>query len=136
MAEQETPRIVLFDGVCNVCNASVNFIIDRDRAGRFRFSSLQSDAGRALCAEYGVPEDVRTIVVIENGRAYTESTAVLRVARALGGAWPVLYAAMLVPRPLRDLAYRYFSANRYRWFGKREVCRVPTPELRARFLES
>jgi predicted DCC family thiol-disulfide oxidoreductase YuxK len=134
--EETGSAIVMFDGVCNVCNASVNFIIDRDGARRFRFASLQSEAGRALCAQHGIAEDVRTIVLVQGGRAYTESTAVLRVARQLDRPWSLLYALIAVPRVLRDFAYRIFSANRYRWFGRREMCRVPTPELRARFLDA
>jgi predicted DCC family thiol-disulfide oxidoreductase YuxK len=82
----------------------------------------------------GISEDVRTIVLLENDTVYTESTAVLRIAKGLGGPWPVVYAAILFPRALRDVFYRYFANNRYKWFGKRDVCRVPTPEIRARFL--
>lgn len=134
MKDVTAPRLVLFDGVCNVCNGAVNFIIDRDPEARFRFASLQSDKGRELCASHGLRQDVRTIVLIEDGTAYTESTAVLRILRRLGAAWPLLYAAVVLPRALRDLFYRYFAANRYRWFGQRESCRVPTPDIRRRFL--
>jgi predicted DCC family thiol-disulfide oxidoreductase YuxK len=134
MTDAQAPRVVLFDGVCNVCNAAVNFIIDRDPDARFRFASLQSDKGRELCASHGLAEDVRTIVLVEDGEAYTESTAVLRIVRSLGAAWPLLYAAIVLPRALRDVLYRFFAANRYRWFGKRESCRVPTPDIRRRFL--
>ena len=134
MPDPKTPRIVLFDGVCNVCNGAVNFIIDRDPESRFRFASLQSEAGRGLALRHGIGEDVRTIVLIEDGKAYTESTAVLRLTRGLAGPWPLAYYAVFVPRVLRDVFYRWFAANRYKWFGKREVCRVPTPEIRERFL--
>jgi predicted DCC family thiol-disulfide oxidoreductase YuxK len=134
MTDALAPRVVLFDGVCNVCNAAVNFIIDRDPEARFCFASLQSGKGRELCAAHGLSEDVRTIVLVEDGAAYTESTAVLRIVRRLGAAWPLLYVAILLPRALRDVLYRFFAANRYRWFGKRESCRVPTPDIRRRFL--
>ncbi len=128
------PFIVLFDGVCNVCNGAVNFIIDRDPVSRFKFASLQSDAGQALCARHGLSSDVGTIVLVERDRAFTESTAVLRIARGLRGAWPLICAAVIVPRPVRNALYRWFAANRYRWFGKRDICRVPTPDIRARFI--
>ncbi|HVU03077.1 MAG TPA: thiol-disulfide oxidoreductase DCC family protein [Polyangiaceae bacterium] len=130
------PRpVVLFDGVCNVCNAAVNFIIDRDAAGKYAFASLQSDVGKKLLAEHGVPPDLDTIALVEDGAAYTHSEAVLRVAKGLDGAWPLLFSLVVLPRPVRDAAYRYFAKNRYAWFGKRESCRVPTPDVRRRFLD-
>ncbi|TGE22460.1 thiol-disulfide oxidoreductase DCC family protein [Hymenobacter aquaticus] len=128
---------ILFDGVCNLCNGFVQFIIRRDPAGRFRFASLQSEAGRALLAEHGLvlpatgPE---TVLLIDDKRVYSHSTAVLRVARHLGGAWPLLTVFQLVPAVLRDAAYRFVARNRYRWFGQREACWLPTPELKQRFL--
>ncbi|MET0384777.1 MAG: DCC1-like thiol-disulfide oxidoreductase family protein [Polyangiales bacterium] len=129
-------RIVLFDGVCNFCDHAINFIIDRDSRGRFEFASLQSDVGKRLKAEVGITgSDISTLVLIEGERAYTRSSAAVRIARQLDGAWPLLYALVLVPRPLRDWAYRYFAAHRYTWFGKLDACRVPSPEVRARFLD-
>lgn len=128
------PSIVLFDGVCNVCNGAVNFIIDRDPHARYRFASLESAAGRELRAAHGVPADLDSIALIEGGTAYTESTAVLRIARHLGAAWPLLGIFAIVPKPARDALYRYFAARRYAWFGKAETCRVPTPDIRRRFL--
>ncbi len=129
--------VVLFDGVCNVCNPAVDFILRHDPQGHFRFASLQSDAGRAALADSGeVPEDeIRTIILIEDGRLFRESTAALRIAGRLTGPWSLLYYLLTgVPRPLRDGAYRWFARNRYRWFGKRDTCRLPEPEIRARFL--
>jgi predicted DCC family thiol-disulfide oxidoreductase YuxK len=115
----------------------VNFIIDRDPKERFHFASLQSPEGIALAAAHGVDAtEISTMVLIDAGKAYTKSTALLRVARGLRAPWPVAYAAMLVPRAIRDLAYRWLVANRYRWFGKSETCRVPTPEIRSRFLSA
>ena len=134
MTEPAPARVVLFDGVCNVCNAAVNFIIDRDPAGKFRFASLQSDVGRRLSREHAIPEDLDTIAYIENGRAFTHSAAVLRIAKGLGGLWPALFSLVVLPRPVRDRAYRYFASHRYGWFGRTEACRVPTPEIRQRFL--
>lgn len=127
---------LLFDGVCNLCNGAVQFIVKRDPAGRVHFAALQSDAARRLLAEYGLPDDyLKTIVLIENGRAYTHSTAALRVARLLRAPWPAFYYAFIwVPRPVRDLVYGLVARNRYRLFGMREACMVPTPDLRARFL--
>jgi predicted DCC family thiol-disulfide oxidoreductase YuxK len=136
MAEPESKSIVLFDGVCNVCNDAVNFIIDRDPRKRFQFASLQSEVGQRLRQEYSLGTDLETMALIEGRRAYVRSSAALQVVRRLAGLWPLLYVAILVPTFIRDAAYRYFAHHRYRWFGKREACRVPTPEIRARFLDS
>jgi predicted DCC family thiol-disulfide oxidoreductase YuxK len=130
------PPVVLFDGVCNLCTASVAFILARDPERRFRFASLQSDAGRRLLERHGLPPDeLATVVVVADGRALTRSDAALRIARGLGGAWPVLGVLRVVPRPLRDAVYGVVARNRYRWFGRRESCMLPTPELRSRFLD-
>ena len=127
--------IVLFDGVCNLCNGAVNFIIDRDPNGYFRFGALQSAAARPILETHGLDASaLDSIVLVENGRAYRKSTAALRIARHLTGAWPLLYVLRAVPRPVRDFVYDWIAANRYRWFGKRDQCRIPTPELQARFL--
>ncbi|MBZ0117075.1 MAG: thiol-disulfide oxidoreductase DCC family protein [Sandaracinaceae bacterium] len=137
MAPVSEPAIVLFDGVCNLCNGAVQFILDRDPKEYFRFASLQSERGVSLLREHGiaVPEgDPESFVLVENGRAYERSTAALRIARHLRGIYKLLWVFSIVPRPLRDLVYRFIARHRYRWFGKSEVCRVPTPELRARFL--
>lgn len=130
------PAVVLFDGVCNLCSASVRFVLRRDPAGRFRFASLQSEAGRELLRRHGLdPDDLHSVVLVEDGRAYTRSDAALRIARGLGGGWPLLGALRAVPRPVRDRVYGLVAANRYRWFGKQDSCMLPTPELRERFLE-
>jgi predicted DCC family thiol-disulfide oxidoreductase YuxK len=129
------PPIVLFDGVCNLCNGSVQFLLKRDPEGRFRFAALQSDAGRRLMAEHGLAVDgLSSVVLIEGGKAWQESSAALRIARHLPGAWKLLRVFAAVPRPLRDAVYRWIARNRYRWFGKAETCWLPTPELKARFL--
>jgi predicted DCC family thiol-disulfide oxidoreductase YuxK len=127
--------IILFDGVCNLCNESVLFVIDRDPRATFDFASLQSDHARALLAEHGFSDtDVSTIVLVEAGKVYVRSTAALRIARRLSGPWPALYLALVIPRPIRDAGYRWIARNRYRWFGKLEACRIPAPEIAGRFL--
>jgi predicted DCC family thiol-disulfide oxidoreductase YuxK len=127
--------IVLFDGVCNFCNRSVNWIIRRDPRGLFRFAPLQSDAGGKLQREFGLdPNALDTLVMIEDGRAYVKSTAALRILRRVRSPWRVLYPLIVVPRAVRDFAYDWFARRRYRWFGKREECMVPSPGVRERFL--
>lgn len=133
----EHHAVIFFDGVCNLCNSSVNFIIDRDPNGYFRFAALQSDAAARRLPAHGItPEALESLVLLEDGACYRRSSAALRIARRLGGAWPLLYVFVLVPRPLRDAVYDWIAAHRYRWFGRRDTCRVPTPELRARFLDT
>lgn len=127
--------LILFDGLCNFCDASVNFVIDHDPQGRFRFAPLQSEVGKSLLLKHGVDATkLESVALIDEEKCYTRSTAALRIARRLRWPWPVLYALVVIPRPLRDLVYDWIARNRYRWFGRREACRVPTPELRARFL--
>jgi predicted DCC family thiol-disulfide oxidoreductase YuxK len=129
--------VILFDGVCNLCNGTVQFVIDRDPSGYFHFAALQSEAGAQLADRYGVPKAAgapESVVVIEGGKFFDRSDAALRIAGRLGGLWPLLGAAQIIPRFVRDAAYRFIARNRYRWFGKTETCRVPTPALRARFL--
>jgi len=127
--------IVLFDGVCNVCNSSVNFIIKRDAGRYFLFAPLQSPAGRAWQEHLGLDaERLETTVLIEDGRAYQRSAAALRIARRLGGLWPLVYAFAVVPPFLRDFAYSWFARRRYRWFGRRDACMAPAQDVRDRFL--
>jgi len=129
------PSIVLFDGVCNFCSGAVRFLIRRDRAGRLRFAPLQSETGAGLQRRFALdPTDLDTMILVEGGRAHRKSGAALRVLRHLSGAWPLLSLLLLVPRPIRDWAYDRFAQRRYRWFGRRDACFVPTPELRDRFL--
>ncbi len=127
--------IVLFDGVCNFCNASVNFMIKRDRAGYFQFAPLQSQIGIELLAKYSIDgSDTDSVILVENGKAYTHSSAALRIARKLDGPWPAFYGFVIVPKPIRDLAYKLFARYRYRLFGKQDACMMPTPDIRQRFL--
>ncbi|MCC6452581.1 MAG: thiol-disulfide oxidoreductase DCC family protein [Acidobacteria bacterium] len=130
----ENQPIVLFDGVCNFCDASVNFIISRDRAGVFRFAPLQSVAGRELIEKYSIPADVDSVILIDNDRAFIHSDAALRIAQRLGGVWKLLSLFRIVPRSIRDWGYKLFAKNRYRLFGKKDSCMMPTPEIRERFL--
>jgi len=125
-------RIILFDGVCNLCNGFVQFVLERDGAGRFRFASLQSEAARRVLK--GEPP-AETIVLLERGRTYLKSAAALRIARGLRFPWPILYAFVVILRPLRDVIYDWVARHRYAWFGKRESCMLPSPQMRGRFLD-
>jgi len=138
-----TGDVVFFDGVCNLCNGVVQFIIDRDKGGSIRFAALQSDVASKLLLPLGVtlrPDEPDSIVLLTHGKdatpvAYERSTAVLLIARQLSFPWPLLfYTGIVWPRFLRDVFYKFVATHRYKWFGKTETCRVPTPELRARFL--
>lgn len=127
--------IVLFDGVCNFCNSSVNFIIERDKAGYFKFAPLQSQIGAELTAKHGIDTSLTdSVILIEDGQAYTHSAAALRIAKRLGSAWSWLHALVMVPRPIRDWAYTLFAKYRYRLFGRQDACMIPTPGIRERFL--
>ena len=127
-------RIILFDGECNFCDASVQFILKRDRNAVFQFTSLQGDVGQGLLAQFGVPADLTTLVLIEGEHAYTKSTAALKIAKQLDGLWKLGYIAIVIPKPLSDSVYSYIAKNRYKWFGKKEACMLPTAEQRNRFL--
>jgi predicted DCC family thiol-disulfide oxidoreductase YuxK len=139
--------VVLFDGVCNFCDASVNFIIRHDRSGYFKFAPLQSDEGRRLANEHGFssavgatedenvrPSSIDSIILIDDDRAYVHSSAALRVLRRLGAPWSWLYMFIIIPRPIRDWAYKLFAKYRYRLFGRKDECMLPTADVRARFL--
>lgn len=126
---------ILFDGVCNLCNSLVQFVIRHDAAGRFQFASLQSDSGQALLGQYGLrTRDFDTFVYIRNGTAYTKSTAGLLLLRDLGGGWRLIYPLVFVPPLIRDAVYNLIARNRYRLFGRQDACMIPTPELKSRFL--
>ena len=127
--------IVLFDGVCRFCDASVNWIIDRDPAGRIRFAALQSASGQELLARFGLPlGTLDTLVLVEGQRCSTRSTAALRIAGHLGWPWRIGAGFLLMPAMLRDPLYDLLARNRYRWFGTLDACRVPSAEIRSRFL--
>ena len=128
--------LVLFDGVCHLCEGFVQFVIARDPAGRFQFGALQTPSARRVLDLHDTPDPLPdTLVLVDQGRVFTRSTAVLRIARHLTFPWPLAYAFLAVPRPLRDWTYAIVARHRYQWFGKREHCMVPTPAIRARFID-
>ncbi|MBS1561716.1 MAG: DUF393 domain-containing protein [Bacteroidetes bacterium] len=127
--------IVIFDGVCSLCNASVDLLIRADRTSSILFASLQSSAAKKLLAGHDVHEEPDSIIVLHKGQILTESQAVLTLLPFLSFPWPLFGVFRLVPRFLRDPVYRLIARNRYRWFGKRSTCRIPTAEERSRFLE-
>lgn len=136
MFDAQKHAIILFDGVCNLCNHSVQFIIQHDCEGYFLFASLQSRMAESLFSAYQIPSSrLGSIVLIEEGRFFTESTAVLRICRRLDGLWKGLNVLVIIPRVIRDALYRRFAMHRYKFFGKKETCILPTPEIRERFLE-
>ncbi|MDB4975164.1 MAG: thiol-disulfide oxidoreductase, partial [Myxococcaceae bacterium] len=134
--EAAEKKLILFDGVCNFCNSSVLFVVDRDPEERFMFAALQSDAGARTLREHGLADlPLSTMALVEGEHIWLRSDAALRVARGLRWPWPLLFHLLRwVPHSLRDAAYSYFARHRYVWFGQSEQCRVPTPELRRRML--
>lgn len=138
--------VVLFDGVCNFCDSSVNFIIEHDRGGYFTFAPLQSDQGRRLAIKFGLDSvtagdsraddlvPIDSIILIEDEKAYTHSTAALRIVRRLDGISSCAYVFIIVPAPIRDFFYRLFAKYRYRFFGRKDQCMIPTSDVRSRFL--
>jgi predicted DCC family thiol-disulfide oxidoreductase YuxK len=127
--------VILFDGVCNFCNSVVAFVIRHDHEGYFKFAPLQSEAARRLVSGFKFQvSNFDSIALVENNSVVFKSTAALRIARKLGALWPLLYAFIIVPRPLRDAAYSWIARNRYRWFGKRDACMVPAADVRSRFI--
>ena len=127
--------IILFDGICNLCNGFVQFVIKHDRQGYFKFTALQSEAGRQILEQtHFLSKTLDTVVLVENGKIFVRSTAALKILARLDGFWPLTYAAIILPVFLRDSIYIGIARNRYRWFGKQESCMLPTPELKSRFL--
>lgn len=126
--------VILFDGVCNLCNHTVDFVLRYDRAQRYHFASLQSEAAQTLLSKQGLNVTLDSVVLLEDGKVYTASSAPLRIARHLGWRFSWLSVFLLVPRPIRDEVYAFIAKRRYQWFGKKDSCRLPTPEERARFL--
>ncbi len=136
MTEGSPHPVVIFDGVCNYCSSVVVFIIKRDARGIFRFAPFQSESAKALLEKYGVREDyLDSFILIEDGRLYTKSEAALRLWRRLGGLWSLNYAFIAVPAFIRDAVYDFIARNRYKWFGKKDECMIPGPDVRERFLE-
>jgi predicted DCC family thiol-disulfide oxidoreductase YuxK len=128
--------VVLFDGVCTLCNRTVDFVVRHDRARQFRYGSLQSSAARTLLEKFNLPTDsLESIVVIDRERVYTKSAAALRIARELDKPWRFLTVLRIVPSGLRDRLYDWIARHRYSWFGKKDTCRIPTDAEKELFLE-
>ncbi|WP_045516782.1 thiol-disulfide oxidoreductase DCC family protein [Neobacillus niacini] len=127
--------IILFDGICNLCNSSVQFIIKRDPKGHFKFASLQSETGQFLLNQYGISKEIDSIIVIENEKVYIKSSAALRICSRLNGIWRYLSILRVLPPFIRNFVYDMVAKNRYKWFGKKESCLLPTSEMKKRFLK-
>jgi len=131
----DTPYpVVLFDGVCNYCNAMVNFAIRNDKQSRLRFAPLQSEAGKQLQQHYHISSDIDSLIFIDNKRAYTYAAAALRIAKYLSYPAKAFYLLRIVPGFISNAVYKWIAKNRYQWFGKKEECMIPTPDVKARFL--
>jgi predicted DCC family thiol-disulfide oxidoreductase YuxK len=136
-AATKTPQngVILFDGVCNFCNSSINFVMDRDPSGFFKFGALQSEEGIALLKKAGYQSEyLDSVLLLQDGHVYRDSEAALRITRKMTGLWPLMFGFIIVPRVIRDAVYNWIARNRYRWFGKMDSCRMPTPEIRSRFI--
>ncbi|MGH2552336.1 MAG: thiol-disulfide oxidoreductase DCC family protein [Chitinophagaceae bacterium] len=128
--------ILLFDGVCNFCNYWVNFAIKRDKKKKLIFAPLQGETAKKLLEQFHVnPTSLSSVILIDNKKAFTQSSAALRMYRHLNGGWKLFYGLIIIPKFIRDFFYNIIARNRYKWFGKRDSCMIPTPELRERFLE-
>jgi len=129
-------RVIFFDGICNLCNASVQFAIERDKKNLFKFTALQGEYAKAVLPKFNVDlSQLNSIILLEDGQLYTKSTAALKIARKLNGLWPTLYVFILVPKFIRDWFYDIIAKNRYKWWGRQESCWLPTPELKQRFID-
>lgn len=129
-------KIILFDGVCNLCNGAINFIIKHDPKAVFSFASLQGETGQKLLAKHKIdPNKIDSIILIESQRVSVKSTAALRIAKSLNRGYPLLYGFIIIPVFIRNAVYDYIASNRYKWFGKKDSCMIPTPELKSRFLD-
>jgi predicted DCC family thiol-disulfide oxidoreductase YuxK len=128
--------IILFDGVCNFCNYWVNFSIKRDKNKILRFTPLQGETAKKLLSQFDLnPNKLSSVILIENGKVYTQSSAAFRLCKHLDGGWKLAYGLMIIPKFIRDFFYNIIARNRYKWFGKKEACMVPTPEVKERFLD-
>lgn len=132
----ETSPVVLFDGVCNLCNSVVQLVIRHDKKKQFRFASLQSDFGQKILQQFHLPMiEFNSFIYLENGKLYTKSTAALRVAKKMDRPWKLLYSFTIVPPFIRNGVYNWVARNRYKWYGKQETCWLPSPDLQARFIQ-
>lgn len=133
---QENKKIILFDGVCNLCNGAIQFVIKRDKKDMFRYAALQSDIGKKMVSERGIDTSkTDSIILVEPGVAYyTKSDAANEITKHFGGLWPLFSVFQWIPKPFRNWIYDFIARNRYKWFGRKDQCMIPTPELRAKFL--
>jgi predicted DCC family thiol-disulfide oxidoreductase YuxK len=130
-----TGSIILFDGICNFCNASVNKIIEHDKKNVFKFAAIQSEAGKIILTEFSIDTSkTDSILLIENNTIFTKSTAVLKIAKQLSGLYKLSYAFIIIPPFIRNAIYDFIAKNRYKWFGKKESCMIPTKEVSGKFL--
>jgi predicted DCC family thiol-disulfide oxidoreductase YuxK len=128
-------HIILFDGVCNLCNKSVQRVLKNDTKNLFKFAALQSNVGQELLKKFNLPtESFGSFVLLQNDKVYLKSTAALTVAKQLSGPIKLLYAFIIVPLFIRDFVYNIIAKNRYKWFGRQATCMVPTAEIKAKFL--
>ncbi len=132
---QQEPAIIFFDGHCHLCTGSVQFILRRDKHGCFGYAPIDGSTANHLFKDWSTPSKPDSIVLFEKGLFYTRSTAALRVAKKLSGAWPLLFIFIIIPAPIRDWFYNILAKNRYRWFGKSETCWVPKPEWKEKFMD-
>ncbi len=138
MNSDASGRLILFDGVCNLCERTVQFVIRNDARARFRFASLQSPAAQRVLADVDrrTDDELSSVLLVDGGRVYRKSEAALRIAKRLDGAWPLFYYLFFwVPRSIADLVYDFVGNRRYRWFGKKDACWMPNEDLRRRFLD-
>jgi predicted DCC family thiol-disulfide oxidoreductase YuxK len=132
----EEKPIVLFDGVCNFCNYWMNFAIKRNSKKNLKFTTLQGETAKQILPQYNInPTSLSSVIFIDKGKAYTQSSASLRICKYMDGGWKLFYGLIIIPKFIRDVIYNWIARNRYKWFGKKDSCMVPTPELRERFLE-
>ena len=132
--EKEGNGIILFDGVCNLCHFFVQFVLKRDSSAQFKFAALQSEIGQRLLTQYQIGKEIDSVVLIYQNKAFTASNAGIEILRKLSIWWQWTVVLYVIPKRWRDIIYHWVAANRYRWFGKKDVCWVPTPALRERFL--
>lgn len=138
MSQEENHAVVLFDGVCNFCNNSINFIIRHDKRDYFRYAPLQSPLGQKMLGEHGLDKkEITSVILFENGKLYTKTSAALRIAKKLNAGWPLFfYLFIWIPPFIRNVVYDIIARNRYRWWGKKDSCMIPSPDVRKKFLDT